>query len=180
MRKCSRSLPIWVSRLWWRTVFLTLVLIIGYAKCARAQDEEPELPSAAELSTQCAPEVQTSRRAELTHEGVDGFWFQGDVTRCLLRRYSTLLGFARRVELLEDRLALQGDRDVLTARQVALAVQEAEAATGALEAAVRRAREAEEARDAWYRAPLLWFAVGGVVVVVLEVVAIWAFSELLP
>lgn len=192
MRKCSRSSRDSVFELsvryTGRTLFewvLILAWVLGYilsVTLAEAQDApaEPELPTAAELSTQCAPSIEANRRAALSHDGDQGFWFHGDVARCLLQRYSLVAPFAQRVELLEARLQLQSERDALQERRVALAVQEAETATGTLEAAVRRAREAEEARDAWYRSPALWFAVGVVATVVLEVVAIWAISEVAP
>ncbi len=181
MKKSSKSSRSSAFDRWVGPLLLLVLLLLGAAvtwspSCAQAQDED--LPTAAELSSQCAPEVQGGRRAALSHDGVDGFWFHGDVARCLLQRYSLLAPFARRVELLEDRLRLQNERDALQERRVALAAQEAEAATEALEAAVRRAREAEEALDAWYRHPALWFTVGVVVTVVLEVVAVWGFSQL--
>ena len=168
MKKCSRSTLAWASSL----------AILLFALPAQAQDEG--LPTAAELSTQCAPGVETNRRASLSHNEDEGFWFHGDVSRCLLQRYSLLAPFADRVHLLEQRLQLQGERDALQERRVALAVQEAAVAVEALEAAVRRAREAEESRDAWYRHPAFWFVTGAVVVIVLEIVAVWAFQQLPP
>jgi hypothetical protein len=95
----------------------------------------------------------------------------------MLGRLAALPEYAGRVRLLEGRLTLRDEGLALRDRQVALAEQEAETATGALEAAVRGRREAEEALDAWYRSPILWVVVGVVVTIALEVVAIWAISE---
>jgi len=88
--------------------------------------------------------------------------------------------YAERVRLLEQRLELSDERDALQVRRVRLAGEEAQAASEALEAAVRSRRRAEEALDAWWRHPALWFIVGAVVVVGLEVLAVWAFSEVIP
>jgi hypothetical protein len=157
----------WRSSKLWAT---SLVLTLCVASTATAQ----ELPNVEEP---CTPNVVDNRRAVLTHEGESGIWFHLEVARCLLGRLSALPEYARHVRLLEDRLSLGDERDALRARQVALAEQEAQAASEALEAAVRRAREAEEARDAWYRRPGLWLAMGVVLSVALQAVAVWAYSE---
>jgi hypothetical protein len=54
--------------------------------------------------------------------------------------------------------------------------QEREFAVGALEQAAKRQREAEEAKDAWYRAPAFWAAIGVVTGVALMVLA----AEIIP
>jgi hypothetical protein len=41
-----------------------------------------------------------------------------------------------------------------------LAVESRDQAVGAIEAAVRGRREAEESRDAWHRSRVLWFGLG--------------------
>ena len=128
----------------------------------------------------CAPEVTEDAPRRLVLEaptGAQGVWFHLEVARCLLGRVAALSASQRQLGLLEDRLRLSDERDALRARQTALATQEAEAASEALEAAVRGRREAEEALDASYRHPGFWAAVGALMVVGLEVLAIWAFHE---
>ncbi len=158
--------------------FAMTVLAVALAAQCSADAQDVELPPPEALEARCAPDVEANRRATLEHAGDAGIWFHADVGRCMLGRLELLPEYARHVRLLEERLELSNERDALRQRAVQLAEQEADAARGALEAAVRRAREAEEAAAAWYRHPALWFAAGAVVVVVLEIVAIWGFTQL--
>jgi len=129
----------------------------------------------------CAPEVSEDAPRRLVLQaptGAQGLWFHLSVARCLLGRVEALSASQRQLSLLEDRLTLSDERDALRLRQVALAAEEAEAASGALEEAVRGRRQAEEDLNAWYRHPALWFTVGAVVVVVLGAVGIYALSTI--
>ncbi len=147
----------------------------GCAGCylVSAQDVDP-LPDVAGL---CAPEITENRRAALTHEGQPGLWFQTDIARCMLGRLVALPLYAERVRLLDQRLSLVEERDALRVRQITLAEEGEQRATGAMASAVRARRRAEEALDAWWRHPGFWAAVGALVVVGLEVLTIWAFHE---
>jgi hypothetical protein len=179
MKSCSRSSRARVCR-WVAIVGWTLLIVWTVApRCATAQESPDEdtfvLP---DIEAPCAPEVTENRRAVVVHGEDSGIWFHSDVARCLLGRLRLLPLLTQRVRLLDQRLTLSDERDALRTRQVALAGEEARIASDALEAAVRGRREAEEARDAWYRHPALWFTVGVVATVVLQVVAIWALSEL--
>lgn len=69
-------------------------------------------------------------------------------------------GLRARVRLLDLKLELQADQLRDTALAKDLAVQAKEAIEESLEAAVRGKREAEEARDAWHRSPVLWLGIG--------------------
>lgn len=158
----------------WVLVSLGVAFAALWLGPCSALAQDTHLP---DLSVPCAPEV-VARRAVIAHEGAPGIWFDLRVAQCMMGRLDALPLYAQRVSLLEQRLTLSDERHQLMERQVELAEQGEQAAVDALEAAVRRAREAEEERDAWYRAPLLWFIVGGVVVIVLEALAIWALSEL--
>lgn len=130
-----------------------------FAAGARAQDEP--LP---DVSAPCAPSV-TSRRAVLEHDGEPGIWFQLDVARCMLGRLSALPLYAQRVTLLQGRLTLDDERSALVDREVSLAEEGEQQAVDALDAAIRARQRAEDARDAWYRSPALWFALGVVAAV---------------
>jgi hypothetical protein len=148
--------------------FWALSAALLFTLPAQAQEELPDVsapcPGAADVTT-------------LLRDGQSGFWFPSETGRCSLARLASLPLFVRRVHLLEERLEVSGERHELMQRQVQLAEEGEQAAVGALEAAVRRAREAEEERDAWYRHPLLWAVVGVVVTVALEAVAIWGLSQ---
>ena len=149
-------------------ILFLLVALIWVAQCfpVRAQT----------LDEPCAPQVTQNRRTSLEVNGDAGFWFHTDVARCMLQRLTLLPQLNERVNLQEQRFSLVDERLSIEQERVTLAVQEAERATGALTAAVRGRREAQEALDAWYRAPALWVAVGVVLAVVLEVVAVYAIN----
>jgi len=150
---------------------LTIAAVLLANTCDACAQELPD------ISAECAPDVTTGRRATVLHEGQTGIWFHGDVARCMVGRLAALPLYAERVRLLDQRLQITGARDALRTRQVALAEEGEQRAVSALQAAVRARRSAEEALDAWWRHPGFWAAVGAVVVVGLEVLAVWAFSE---
>lgn len=151
---------------------LLIAVLVLMPTLATAQD----LPAPEQLESQCAPELDEGRRAALVHGGAPGLWFADPVARCMLARYALLPAFARHVRLLEQRIQLSDERDALRTREVALAAEEAQLARDALEAALHRAREAEEARDAWYRHPALWTVVGVVLAGALVTVAAYALG----
>lgn len=148
---------------------LTLLLTLP----AAAQD----LPPPESVEAPCAPELEAPRRASVAHLGAQGLWFHADLARCMLGRLELLPAYARHVRLLEERAALAEQRDALRAREVSLAAEEAQAAVLALEAAVRRAREAEADRDAWYRHPALWVVIGVAVTIALEVALVYILDS---
>lgn len=154
----------------WKT--LSLVLATSLLPAA-AQAQDDELPV---IERECAPDVE-NRRALLDHDGDSGIWFNMEVARCMLGQLTALPLYAERVRLLEQRLTLSDERHGLMVRQVELAEEGEAHAVGALEAAERGKREAEE--EARFERTLrwVWFGVGVVVIVGLEALAIWIFSE---
>lgn len=143
----------------------------AYAPNVAAQDTD--------LSAPCAPHVpEEQRRAVTSFLGHEGIWFHLDVARCMLGRLTALPAYAQQVRLLEARLELGLDRERHIQRLRELAEEGERVAVDALEAAVRARREAEEARDAWYRHPAFWAALGAVLTVALEVVAVYLFRQL--
>ena len=153
-----------------------LAALVLLSSVARAQDDErPEIP---ELSLPACPGAAQLRAYEL--DGARGMWFPRSTSECVLGRLTQLGEIVPYVGLLEERLVLDDERNALQTRRVSLADEEAQAAGDALEAALRRAREAEEALDAWWRHPALWFAVGVVAAIALEVAAVVAFQAVVP
>lgn len=146
------------------------------ASTAHAQEELPALPHL-DLAQPCAPEVLDDRRRALLSHGADtGIWFHGAVARCMLARLALLPLYVDRVRLLEQRIAVHlSVADHLTEAEL-LSRQIADQAGGALEAAERGRRQAEEDRDAWYRSPALWAGIGGVVVAAVAVAVRYAIS----
>lgn len=69
-------------------------------------------------------------------------------------------GLRGRVKLQDVAINLHAAQVVDLGHARDLAVQAKEAAQKSLVAAIRGKREAEESRDAWYRAPALWLGVG--------------------
>lgn len=149
-----------------RSLVLAFSLVALSPSGALAQELEP-----------CAPDITENRRAVREHNGSPGIWFHIEVARCMLTRLTETALYMRRISMLEERLQLSDERLELQQRVTSLAEQEAEQVSGALDAAIGRAREAEESRDAWYRHPALWAAVGVVLTVAVEAVAIWALNR---
>lgn len=112
--------------------------------------------------------------------GAEGFWFPSEAARCTLGRLELIPDVLVYVGLLEERRLLTDAREALLRQETELAESEAAQASGALEAAERGRRHAEEERDAWHRSRVLWAVIGGLVVVVIEVVAIYALKRLEP
>jgi hypothetical protein len=159
----------------WACVIASLLAFAAAALLSRAcavhaQDvERPELP---ELTLAPCPDL-----AGIDAEGA-AVTFPRTTADCMLARLRLLPPTIRYVSLLEERLRADDQRIELRDRELALAVEQAEVATTSLETALRRMGEAEE--DAQQERDLRWLWVGGaiVVVVVLEIVAVWAFSQL--
>lgn len=165
-------------------IFLTLCglgwVLVGSCAVAVAQDAPQRPLVLPDLSEPCAPDVAPPRRAEAQHEGVDGFWFEGHVARCMLSRLTLLDRLSSRVRLLEERYTLSSDRDARQRRLVALADEAASRATEAHSVVTRRWREAEEALNVWYRHPLFLVTVGAVAIIALEIAAFLIYQEVVP
>lgn len=139
---------------------------------ACAQDSLPSVEG------DCAPEAPEPRRALVQHDETTGVWFRMEVARCMLSRLTVLPLYAQRIRLFDERLRIEDERHALMGRQVELAEESEQQAVGALEAAERARREAEEDRDFERSLRWVWFGVGAGVIVLLEALAIWIFSEI--
>lgn len=140
----------------------------------------PAAAVAQELPDVSAPCLTADAGVQLRQAGEPGLWFEMGAARCVLQRLEALPLYADRVRLLEQRLQLDDERHELMERQVSLAVEAQQRAEEALLAAERRAREATQAASFERDLRWLWVGVGIAVTVVVQVLAIWALSELDP
>ncbi len=106
-------------------------------------------------AAQTAPEW-----AKLTVDGVEGIWMPSTAHRLILADLREIPEQRRRVKLLEEKLSLQTGNLKDLRLAVAVATEARKEAVGALGAAVRGKREAEEDRDSWLRSPVLWAGIG--------------------
>lgn len=159
-----------------RLTTLSIVSVTSLLICAQAQAQDEE--SLPDISGECAPDVTEHRGGRIDIDGLNARWFHPDVARCMAVRLGSLPLYAQRVQLLEQRLTVSDDRHALMERQVSLAEEGEAHAVGALEAAVRGRREAEEDAASERTLRWLWFGIGVAVIVVVEALALWAFSEI--
>lgn len=130
-----------------------------------------ELPSLAELQSACAPEVELRRRA-LTVEGAPGFWIAEPILACTASRLALLPELRQLVTLYAERARESDARAALLTRQLDLGREIEARLEEALAAAVARANEAEERSARWHRRPALWWGVGVVSALALQIVAL--------
>lgn len=121
----------------------------------------------------CPANVVGPSKVSLQWEGHPGAWIHEAVLRCMYLDLEELhILRTRGIETYEMRLDASD--------QYAAALQQSLLTDGRIQEHLEQqvvklttlAREATESRDAWYRSPWLWAAVGGAVVIVLEVVAL--------
>jgi hypothetical protein len=113
-----------------------------------------------DLQGQCVPAAPEPRRARISYEGQLGFWFQFDVSICMLKRLRVLPPLAQRLTLLEERLESSNKVNVFQREMVSLANGARKKAEGSLYKAVQAQRRAEDKLNHWTRSPWLWFSVG--------------------
>ncbi len=144
-------------------VLYVLGLLVGLAVLALTGPASAQEPTDAcdELRAVTAELEAEPTRHEL--EGVAGIWFPGAIARLMLCEVRELRLRRREIVLTVGEIRLWEQRVDFTERQRDLAVEARDRLDGIVVAAVRRAREAEESRDAWWRSPVLWIVVGVVV-----------------
>jgi hypothetical protein len=156
------------------TLLIAACIAVLLVSTARAQElEAPDLP---ELVVEACPGAADLHQLELD-DGGPGFWFPRETSRCMLGRIRVLAEAVPYIRQLETRIAETDARDALQVRRVGLAEEEALAAVGALGGALARAGRAEDALEAWFRHPAFWVGVGVVLVVLIEIVAVWALHQ---
>lgn len=136
------------------------LVVWGLTGAARAQDVDVPDPCS-ELRAATEDLEAEPTRYEL--EGIAGLWFPSPIARLMLCEVRELRIRRREVALDVRELRLWEQRVAFTERQRDLAVEARDTLEGVVEAAERRAREAESEAEAWYRSPILWVVVGIVV-----------------
>lgn len=134
---------------------IELALVLALSNAAQAQ-----LPSEADLSSTCAPEVGEGRRLVLEVEGQAGIWFHGDVASCMAARLALLPAYARLAAQQEQRDAIAVELYDLQERRAALAIEQAATAEAGLRAAESARDDAVARLNAWWRSPALWASIG--------------------
>jgi len=121
-------------------------------------------------------QLPLTRAVPLEHGGTPGLWFPEDIARANQADIEELHRLRVVSERQTAKIEMNRERIANMLEILELVRAEREFAVDALEEAVRGRRAAEEAKDAWYRSPELWSAVGAVVGVALVLVA----AELVP
>ena len=170
MKKWQQNSPDWVTDVVW---FLVVLLGVGSCVLLSNNCDAQEI----DFAVPCAPEVTGHRSLVLPNEDQAGIWFHLEIARCMLGRLAALPELQVQLRLYEERRDASEALEGSLRRRGDLAVEEAETARGAIAAAVRARQRAEE--DAQSERDLRWLWVGGsaLVVIVLEIVAIWVFSQ---
>lgn len=114
------------------------------------------------------------RRRSLTVDGAPGIWFAAPVAACMAGRLALIPELRKLVTVLELRVERADAQAALLARQLELS-REIESE---LERALQAAERASERERRWHRRPGLWWAVGVVSAVALQVVAVRALDAL--
>jgi hypothetical protein len=139
---------------------ITLALFLTWSTVAHGEEAQSEGP----------------RRATVEVNGVTGIWFRADVAREMLADLSELPLVRTRVQLLEGRLEIRDDQITSLRSVIELSQAAEERAVNALDEAVQARRAAEDARDAWYRSPVLWTSVGMIIAGALVALTAYALS----
>lgn len=130
----------------------------------------------ADCPANVAPEPD---KAEQDYKGVHGVWFHLEVARCLAGDVKELAKLrADTIPKLELRIKETDEAMALIREQLKLSVAEGQAASKAIEAAVRGRREAEEDMNAWYRSATFLIGMGVLATVVVEVALVLVFRGL--
>lgn len=130
-----------------------------------------------------SPELKLDRAFQLYVNEAKGMWFPMDMAiqmQVEVEKYrATLDVVAKQKNLLEtrkQRLGIKDARIFQLKEALQLSIQSEERSQGVVLTAVRGQREAEEAMDAWYRAPTFWLFVGTGVGITITAIAVKALK----
>jgi len=159
-------------------MILSFIFVIIYPTNSFAELIQNESERISQVEEDHQSRVNSIR--ELQYSGVSGIWFPR-------RSALSLLADSRELRIQRRFVLLQGEELQLIRIQMnrlrEIADMERnmfESANALAESAERRALEAETSRDAWWRHPALWVAVGVVITILLEVAAVAVFAYIDP
>jgi len=138
---------------------------------------------AKDLKVKLGPELKLDRAFQLYVNEVKGIWFPMDMAtemQVQVEKYrKTLVVVESQTRLLnirKERLEVKDDRIFQLREALNLSIQAEERSKGVVLTAVKGQREAEEAKDAWYRAPTLWLFIGTGVGITITAIAVKALK----
>ena len=126
-------------------LLLALVWIMSAASLARAD-------------VAAAPD-----KVELVYQGQEGVWLRKDVAQHMLGDLRAVPLYQERIKLLEQNVSMQDDLIITHARVTKLAQNEADQASGVLEASISEVKMCEEELHSWKHDGGLWFMIGATV-----------------
>lgn len=146
-----------------------LFLILFLANCAAAL----VFVSVASAQEPCQElrAAPTQEPTALENRGVAGMWFPMATARLVLCEVQAFRLGRQEVRLVDAELQLWAQRVEIVREQLRAQTEARDALEGVVTAAERRASAAEAERDAWWRSPFLWFALGGIAAGALLVLA---------
>jgi hypothetical protein len=109
------------------------------------------------------PVSVSAQAVALTHEGSPGVWFPLADAREALGARVERDSLRARLTLCDESLSIADSQADNLRSLVEASATEIERAGASVDAAIARAIAAESERDAWYRSPFLWTAIGLVV-----------------
>lgn len=125
-------------------LLLVLVWITSAASLARADVAAPD-------------------KVELLYQGQEGVWLRKDVAQHMLGDLRVVPLYQERIKLLEQNVSMQESLIITHARVTKLAQNEADQASGVLEASISEAKACEEELHSWKHDGGLWFMIGATV-----------------
>ena len=129
-------------------------------------------------SPQEIPQPSTSvSQAPLERNGVGGVWFRADAAERILADLKTARLSSELEDLYSEKIGLLEEELDSMERLLNLAEEAEGRASDALNQAIQSRIDVEAQRDAWYRAPALWFGLGVVVAGLAVGVGAYAASQ---
>jgi len=142
---------------------LVLLFLLTLSSVVEAQDISLNIDEL-KLTTKCAPEVESNRRALISNEEASGIWFQMPVALCIVDRLATMPALLERIKLLEHRRDSADELILIQQNMINLSIDAQKEAEIALKTSVKQKRELEEKLNSWEHSPLLWFGIGALAV----------------
>lgn len=108
----------------------------------------------------CSSVFAQTEAIPLEYRGAQGVWLPLDMARDALAARTNLENAATEMRILNEQLTLKRQTIAELNRVLSLSAVVERDLNGALLVALQKRADAEASRDAWYRAPWLWFSLG--------------------